>query len=663
MIPELGHYALVLAFVVAAVQSVVPLIGAQRGDGRLMALAVPAAQGQFVLVTAAFAALTYAFVTSDFSVANVVANSHSAKPLLYKISGVWGNHEGSLLLWALILALFGAAVASFGANLPPGLRARVISIQGMIGLGFIAFMLFTSNPFLRADPAPPDGRGLNPLLQDPGLAFHPPFLYLGYVGFSMAFSFAVAALIEGRVDAAWARWVRPWTLAAWGFLTVGIALGSWWAYYELGWGGWWFWDPVENASFMPWLVGTALLHSAIVVEKRDALKSWTILLAILTFGLSLLGTFLVRSGVLTSVHTFASDPERGIFILLLLVAAIGGSLALYAIRAPSLRSHGQFKPVSREGAIVLNNLLLTVATATVFIGTLFPLFYSMFGGSISVGAPFFNLTFVPLMLPLLAAVALGPQLAWKRGDLGAGFARLKAAFAISVAGTLGALWLVDWRQALAALGIGLGIWVILAAAIEWAERILLFRVPLLQSLRRAAGLPRAAHGMTIAHAALGIVVLGITASAAWQSESIQYMRPGAKAEIAGYTLAFDGVRELRGSNYIAEQGIFRVERRGSPVTVLYPEKRRYPIEGTSTTEAAIHTTFVADLYAVLGDADGRGGWAVRLYHNPLVPWIWGGCILMFFGGLVSLTDRRHRVGAPARQSPAAAQPLRPAAAE
>jgi cytochrome c-type biogenesis protein CcmF len=659
MIPELGHYALVLAFVVAAVQGVLPLVGAQRGDAPLMALAAPAAQGQLILVGVAFAALTYAYVASDFSVANVAANSHSAKPLLYKISGVWGNHEGSLLLWALILALFGGAVASFGANLPPALRARVLAVQGLIGLGFLAFMLFTSNPFLRADPAPPDGRGLNPLLQDPGLAFHPPFLYLGYVGFSMAFSFAVAALIEGRVDAAWARWVRPWTLAAWGFLTVGIALGSWWAYYELGWGGWWFWDPVENASFMPWLVGTALLHSAIVVEKRDALKSWTILLAILTFGLSLLGTFLVRSGVLVSVHTFASDPERGFFILLLLIAAIGGSLALYAVRAPSLKSGGHFKPVSREGAMVLNNLLLTVAAATVLFGTLFPLFFAMFGGSLSVGAPYFNLTFVPLMMPLLAAVALGPRLAWKRGDLAAGLERLKWAFALAVLGALAALWLADWRQALAALGIGIGLWVILSVIVEWAERVLLFRVPLRHSLARAAGLPRAAYGMTIAHGALGIVVLGITASAAWQSEVIQYMRPGAKAELAGYTLRFDGVREVRGSNYVAEQGVFRVERRGAFVTELLPEKRRYPVEGSSTTEAAIHTTFVADLYAVLGDADGRGGWAVRLYHNPLVPWIWGGCILMFLGGAVSLTDRRHRIGAPTRRAPsaAAAQPV------
>jgi len=654
MIPELGHYALALALLVAAFQSLVPLIGAARGDGALMASAAPAAQSQFILVAASFAALTYAYVTSDFTVANVAANSHSAKPLLYKVSGVWGNHEGSLLLWVLILTLFGAAVATFGANLPPALKARVLAVQGMIGLGFLAFMLFTSNPFLRLDPAPPDGRGLNPLLQDPGLAFHPPFLYLGYVGFSMAFSFAVAALIEGRVDAAWARWVRPWTLAAWGFLTVGIALGSWWAYYELGWGGFWFWDPVENASFMPWLVGTALLHSAVVVEKRDALKSWTILLAILTFGLSLLGTFLVRSGVLTSVHTFATDPERGIFILLLLIVAIGGPLLLYAMRAPALKGGGFFKPISREGAMVLNNLLLTVAAATVFLGTLYPLFLDIVGGGkISVGAPYFNSTFVPLMIPLLIAVAAGPALAWKRGDLAGVLTRLKLAFAAAALAVLIALWRNDWRDAVAALGIGLGIWVIAGSLLEWTSRIQLFRVPVGDSLRRALGLPRSFYGMSIAHAALGIVVLGITASAAWQTEVIQVVRPGTSIQVARYTLNLRDVREIRGPNYVAQQARIVVHEAGAastaaPVTVLLPEKRRYPVEGNNTTEAAIYTTFFADLYVVLGDPDEKGGWVIRAYHNPLVPWIWGGAILMFFGGLVSLSDRRHRVGAPRR---------------
>jgi cytochrome c-type biogenesis protein CcmF len=667
MIPELGHYALVLALLVAAYQSVAPLVAAARGNAAVMETAVPAAQSQFILVATAFAALTYAYVTSDFSVANVAANSHSAKPLLYKISGVWGNHEGSLLLWALILTLFGAAVATFGANLPPALKARVLAVQGMIGLGFLAFMLFTSNPFLRLDPAPVDGRGLNPLLQDPGLAFHPPFLYLGYVGFSMAFSFAVAALIEGRVDAAWARWVRPWTLAAWGFLTVGIALGSWWAYYELGWGGFWFWDPVENASFMPWLVGTALLHSAVVVEKRDALKSWTILLAILTFGLSLIGTFLVRSGVLTSVHAFAVDPERGIFILALLLLAIGGSLALYAWRAPALRSSGAglFKPVSREGAMVLNNLLLTVAAATVFLGTLYPLFLDMVGGGkISVGAPYFNSTFVPLMVPLLAAVAVGPMLAWKRGDLAGVMQRLYVGLAAALIAALVGLWIADWKSALAALGVGLGVWVIAGAVVEWAGRIQLFRAPLGDSLRRALNLPRSFYGMSIAHAALGVVVLGITASSAWQTELIKVVQQRESIELAGYVLHLRDVREARGPNYVAQVARIDVFRgkvlEGGPrlplVIVLEPEKRRYPVEGNSTTEAAIYTTWFADLYVVLGDPDGKGGWVIRAYHNPLVPWIWGGAILMFFGGLVSLSDRRHRVGAPRRSALPATAP-------
>ena len=666
MIPELGHYALVLALLVAAYQSIAPLMAAARGNDLVMATAVPAAQSQFILIATAFAALTYCYVTSDFTVANVAANSHTAKPLLYKITGVWGNHEGSLLLWVLILTLFGAAVATFGANLPPALRARVLSVQGMIGAGFLAFMLFTSNPFLRLDPAPPDGRGLNPLLQDPGLAFHPPFLYLGYVGFSMAFSFAVAALIEGRVDAAWARWVRPWTLAAWGFLTVGIALGSWWAYYELGWGGFWFWDPVENASFMPWLVGTALLHSAVVVEKRDALKTWTILLAILTFGLSLIGTFLVRSGVLTSVHAFAVDPERGIFILALLLLAIGGSLTLYAWRAPALRSSGAglFKPISREGAMVLNNLLLSVAAATVFLGTLYPLFLDIVGGGkISVGAPYLNSTFVPLMVPLLAAVAIGPMLAWKRGDLPGVLSRLYVAFAAAALAALLALWLADWRSALAALGLGLGAWVIAGSVAEWAGRIQLFRVPLGDSARRAFGLPRSFYGMSIAHAALGIVVLGITASSAWQTEVIKVVRPGEWLPVAGYSLRLRDVREVRGPNYVAQQARVDVVRGAAPagevkpVVVLEPEKRRYPVEGNSTTEAAIHTTFLADLYVVLGDPGADGGWVVRAYYNPLVPWIWGGALVMFFGGRVSLSDRRHRVGAPKRSAspvPAAA---------
>ncbi|MEE8273171.1 MAG: heme lyase CcmF/NrfE family subunit, partial [Alphaproteobacteria bacterium] len=418
MIVEIGHFALILAFLVVLVQGTLPMIGAQRGNAQWMALARPASAAQLALIATAFASLTYAYVVSDFSVANVARNSNSAMPMLYKVSAVWGNHEGSLVLWVLILAVFGCAVAVFGGNLPPGLRARVLAVQAWIAVGFLSFTLLTSNPFLRLVPAPADGRDLNPLLQDPGLAFHPPFLYLGYVGFSMAFSFAIAALIEGRVDAAWARWVRPWTLAAWSFLTLGVAMGSWWAYYELGWGGFWFWDPVENASFMPWLAGTALLHSAVVTEKRDALKSWTILLAIIAFSLSLLGTFLVRSGVLTSVHAFATDPTRGVFILAFLVIVIGGSLTLYAIRAPKLKAGGLFAPISREGGLVLNNLLLTAACSTVLLGTMYPLALDALDlGKVSVGPPYFNGTFGPLMMPLLVVAAIGPFLSWKRADL------------------------------------------------------------------------------------------------------------------------------------------------------------------------------------------------------------------------------------------------------
>ncbi|MBX6368152.1 MAG: heme lyase CcmF/NrfE family subunit, partial [Rhodospirillales bacterium] len=519
MIVELGHYALVLALFLALVQSTLPLYGAARGDASLMALADTMAIGQFVFVLAAFLALMNAYVTSDFSVANVVQNSHTAKPLLYKISGVWGNHEGSMLLWVLILTLFGAAVAFFGTQLPPRLRARVLSVQGMIGVGFLLFILLTSNPFLRVVPAPPDGRGLNPLLQDPGLAFHPPFLYLGYVGFSMAFSFAVAALIEGRVDPAWARWVRPWTLAAWVCLTLGIALGSWWAYYTLGWGGWWFWDPVENASFMPWLVGTALLHSAIVVEKRDSLKSWTILLAIVTFSLSLIGTFLVRSGVLTSVHAFAVDPARGAFILALLAVVIGGSLTLYAVRAPALKAGGLFAPISREGALVLNNLLLSTAAATVFVGTLYPLFLDAVGGpKISVGKPFFDATFLPLMWPLCVMIVVGPMLAWKRGDLLGALDRLKFAFGLAVAAAALAAWLAEGGPLLAVLGVGLAAWLVFGALTEWVERTRL-------SWSRMRHLPRSAWGTTIAHLGVGLFVLGVSASA-WQSERIEVVEPG-----------------------------------------------------------------------------------------------------------------------------------------
>jgi len=657
MIAEIGHFALILALVVAVVQGTLPMIGAAQGRASWMAVARPSAQLQLLLVLTAFLALMQAYVVSDFSLANVAQNSHSAKPMLYKITGVWGNHEGSMLLWILILALFGAAVAAFGGNLPPTLRARVLSIQALIAVGFLAFSLFTSNPFERIFPVPLDGRDLNPLLQDPGLAFHPPMLYTGYVGFSIAFSFAVAALIEGRVDAAWARWVRPWTLLAWLFLTGGIALGSWWAYYELGWGGWWFWDPVENVSFMPWLMGTALLHSAVVVEKRDALKIWTILLAILTFSLSLIGTFIVRSGLLTSVHAFATDPERGLFILLLLCIAIGGSLVLFALRAPALKAGGLFSPISREGGLVLNNLLLGVSTGTVFLGTLAPLFAEAFDYKLSVGAPYFNLFAAIFGLPLMAAMGIGPLLPWKRADLAGALGRLKVAAGLTFIAGLATWYLQQGGPVLAIVGMVLAAWLFFATLAEWAERVQLFRVSPAASLSRALRLPRAAYGMTFAHIGMAVAVAGMTASSAWKAEEVRVMRPGETVEVAGYSYRFEDVREQRGPNYFSEIGRFTVTRQDQPVAELTPEKRFYPVQQMPTTEAAIHTTGVSDLYAVIGDSDGQGGWTVRIYHEPLVPWLWAGALLMVLGGCVSLSDRRLRVGAPRRRTapaPAAA---------
>ncbi len=657
MIAETGHYALILALGVAIVQMVLPVIGTRFRDPQLTAVAVPAAQAEFILIAIAFIALMTAYVTSDFSVLNVWQNSHSAKPLLYKISGVWGNHEGSMVLWVLILALFGAAVATFGNNLPRQLQANVLAVQGSIAVAFLLFIIITSNPFIRVDPAPFDGQGLNPVLQDPALAFHPPFLYAGYVGFSMAFSFAVAALIDGRIDAAWARWVRPWTLAAWMCLTLGIAMGSWWAYYELGWGGFWFWDPVENASFMPWLAGTALLHSALVMEKRDALKVWTILLAIITFSLSLMGTFLVRSGVLTSVHAFAVDPARGVFILAIMGVFIGGAFALFAWRAPLLSQGGLFAPISREGALVFNNLLLTVACAAVFVGTLYPLaLEAVTGEKISVGAPFFNLTFVPLIVPLLIAAPFGPLLAWKRGDLLAAAQRLMAAAIVSLAVMIVALALNQKGPWLAPLGIGLGIWLLMGAATDIAFRVKLFGASSAESWRRMRNLPRAAYGGALAHAGLGVMVIGLVATTAWRSERIEALSPGGTVDIAGYQLVFKGVAPRRGPNYQERVGTFEVTRGGSPVTTLAPSKRAFVVEKSATTEAGIHNSWRGDLYVVLGDELKDGAYSVRVYFNPLVRFIWLGALLMFFAGAVSLSDRRLRVGAPkrAKSKPAAA---------
>ena len=647
MIAEAGHFAVVLALMLALVQATVPLIGAERGDAAWMAVARPAAVAQFLLLAFAFGCLTYAYVTSDFSLVNVVRNSHSAKPLIYKISGVWANHEGSMLLWVLILAMFGSALALFGRDLPPGLRARALSVQAMIAVGFLAFILLTSNPFDRLVSAPGDGQGLNPLLQDPGLAFHPPMLYLGYVGFSMAFSFAIAALIEGRVDAAWARWVRPWTLAAWCFLTAGIGLGSWWAYYELGWGGWWFWDPVENASFMPWLAGTALLHSSIVVEKRDALRGWTIFLAIVAFALSLLGTFLVRSGVLTSVHAFATDPARGVFILLLLIVFIGGALALFAWRGPGLRGGGVFQPISREGGLLLNNLLLSTAAAAVLLGTLYPLLIdALGGGKVSVGPPFFNMVFIPLMVPLVVAMAVGPLLTWKRSDLGLAMRRLWWA----LAALLLAWWYYAEGPVFGLVGIALAAWLGVGTVVQFVERVRPPGSALGEVFARACRLPRAQWGLSAAHAGLAIAIAGMTGASAWKVESIQSMRPGEAVTVAGYEFTFEGAFQKRGPNYTATGGTFTVRRDGATVTVLAPEKRLYPVEGNNTTEAAIETTIWGDLYVVIGDPEGAdGAFVTRIYFNPLVAWMWAGMLIMVAGGVLSLSDRRYRVGAPTRR--------------
>ncbi|WP_181704158.1 heme lyase CcmF/NrfE family subunit [Chthonobacter albigriseus] len=647
MTAEIGHFALVLALALALVQSVVPIIGARRRDAALMAVAPAAALAQCALIGLSFAALTQAYVVSDFSIVNVVENSHSLKPMLYKVTGVWGNHEGSMLLWVLILAIFGAAVAAFGRNLPASLKANVLAVQGWVTVAFLAFILATSNPFLRLDPAPYEGRDLNPVLQDIGLAIHPPLLYLGYVGFSISFAFAIAALIEGRIDAAWARWVRPWTLAAWCFLTAGIAMGSYWAYYELGWGGWWFWDPVENASFMPWLAGTALLHSAVVMEKRNALKIWTVLLAILTFSLSLLGTFLVRSGVLTSVHAFATDPARGVFILVILCLFIGGGLTLFALRASTLTQGGVFAPISREGALVLNNIILTAACASVLVGTLYPLVLEgLTGEKISVGEPFFNLTFGPLMVPLLMAVPFGPYLAWKRGDLLAATQRLWFAFAAAIVTVAVVAYATSGGPILAILGVGLAAWLIVGAVSELVSRARFREVGFMVGLRRLAGLPRSTYGTTVAHAGLGMTLLGIVAVTSFQSETITVMKPGDTAAIGRYQITFDGTDRSRGPNY--DQLVVHMTARQDGVVVakLDPSKRFYTVRQMPTTEASIVTHGFSQLYLTLGDETGDGGIVVRMWDKPLVTLIWLGALVMMLGGGLSLSDRRLRVGAP-----------------
>lgn len=657
MAAEAGSLALVLALFISLVQSIVPFAGTRRQEAMIAAFARQAALGQLLFIAIAFGCLTYVFVTSDFSVRLVAANSHTLKPLLYKISGVWGNHEGSMLLWVLILALFGAAVALFGDNLPDRLQANVLGIHGMTGLGFLIFIVATSNPFARLVDPPSDGNGLNPILQDPGLAIHPPFLYLGYVGFSMAFSFSVAALIDGKVDACWARWVRPWVLAAWCFLTIGIALGSAWAYYTLGWGGWWFWDPVENASFMPWIAGTALLHSALVVERRNALMSWTILLGILTFSLSLIGTFLVRSGVLTSVHSFAQDPARGAFILALILIASGGGLTLFAIRAPSLRQGAPFAPVSREGGLILNNMLLVAAAATVFIGTFYPLVIDMLGNDkISVGPPYYNMTFVPIMVPLLLAMPVGAILKWKRDILSEAVGRLGyPAFASLLVG-IGVLGITLGRQAIVAFFMALAAWLVIGSLAALSLRIRLGSASLDTSLRLLRTAPLAFYGLILAHGGMGVTVAGITGMTAWASEKIEMLRPGEGLELSGFNVRLRSVVDVAGPNYDAERGIFDISRNGRPAAELHSERRFYPVRQQQTTSAGIRTNLISNLYVTLGDADGKGAWAVRFYYHPFMPLVWIGALTMALGGFVSLADRRLRVGVPQRSFQPAAVP-------
>jgi cytochrome c-type biogenesis protein CcmF len=649
---ELGHFALILAFAIAAASALTGLWAWNKSD-RIGLVLRQGAVLQFLLVAAAFAALIQAFVSSDFSLAIAWQHSHSAQPLLFKITSVWGNHEGSMVLWVLILVAMGAAVAMFGANLPDQLRSLVLSVQSLLTAAFTGFSLFTSNPFARLSPAPFEGQELNPILQDIGLAVHPPMLYAGYVGFSVCFSFAMAALISGRIDAAWARWVRPWTLVSWIFLTLGIALGSYWAYYELGWGGWWFWDPVENASFMPWLAGTALLHSALVMEKRNALKIWTIFLAIITFSLSLLGTFMVRSGILTSVHTFASDPTRGLVILALLAAFIGGGFALFAFRASALRAGGLFAPISREGALILNNLFLATATAAVLTGTLYPLILdALTGRTISVGAPFFSLTFGAIMAPLLIVLPFGPFLAWKRGDLIAVTQRLAGAAGAAIFVTILIFALSGASISLAPLGLLLGFWVSFGAVAELIDRAGFGRMAIGLSLRRLVGLPRTAFSTALAHFGVGVTVIGIVTASAWQLELVTTMQPGASKPMGEYAIAFDGVVNRAGENFAAETGRFTVTAPDGSTRQLAPERRVYPASGTPTTEAAIETYGFSQLYLQLGEQAADGSHVVRAWFKPYVTLIWLGTLIMAAAGILSLSDRRLRVGAP---RPAAAK--------
>ena len=656
MIVESGHFALVLAFIMALVQSAVPLVGAARHNRALMAMGQPAAVAQFLLLLWAFAALTYAFLASDFSVLLVAGNSHASKPFLYKLTGVWGNHEGSMLLWVLMLAAFGAAIACFSNRLPEKLKARTLAVQGMLGVAFLAFSIFTSNPFSRLLPVPFEGGGLNPILQDPALAAHPPLLCAGYVGFSLAFSISVASLMSREISPDWAKWVRPWTLLAWICLTIGIALGSFWAYYELGWGGFWFWDPVENASLMPWLAGTALLHSALVSARRNTLHRWTMLLAILTFGLSVIGTFLVRSGVLTSVHAFATDPARGVFILAIFAVFIGGALVLYAIRSPQLGTPDTaqpFQPVSREGSLMLNNVFLASATATVFIGTLYPLAVDALGmGKISVGAPYFNAVFNPVIAPLLLVMPIGPLLGWGAGQGLSALQKLTAAAVLAVLTAAVILLMQGGGPWGAALGIAGAVWLVAGSLTDLAAKIGLFKVPLAQSFSRLLRLSGHQWGVVLAHSGIGLMVLGIVATTAWRSERVEAVTPGdvaATIEIAGYQVLLDRVVTAEGPNYQAEQAVFQIRQAANGTKKILPEmiaeKRFYPVERQSTTEAAILKRLGGHLYLVLGDRLETGSsvqYVVRVWHHPLVSFIWIGALVMSLGGVLALIGRARQ---------------------
>ncbi len=657
MLVEAGHYALALALGISVIQMIVPIWGTRRNDQELMAVATPAALASFICILFSYLALTVAYMASDFSVKNVIENSHSLKPLVYKMSGVWANHEGSMLLWVLILALFGAMVALARKSVPERLRANTLAVQGAVTFAFLIFIITVSNPFERIFPAAGEGNGLNPILQDPGLAIHPPLLYLGYVGFSISFAFAIAALIDGRIDASWARIVRPWTLSAWIFLTLGIAMGSYWAYYELGWGGWWFWDPVENASLMPWLSGTALLHSTVVMERRDALKVWTILLAVLTFSLSLLGTFIVRSGILTSVHSFAVDPKRGIFILAILIIFIGGSLSLFAWRAPLLRKGGIFSPISREGGLVLNNLFLAAACATVFIGTLYPLALEAFtGAKISVGAPFFNMTFLPIIIPLLAFLPIGQTLAWKRGDIGATVKRLMLVYAIAIAATAAMIAFNQGGPVMAPLGVGFGIYLVLGSLNEIFVRSWKKGQGIVTTIRKAIGLPASTWGTVMAHAGVGLSVIGVAATI-WGTETIASVKPGESLSAGPYEARLEQVTPRQGQDYSELAAIMTIRKDGSYVGKVETMKRVFVgRQGMPTTEAGIITLGLSQIYVSFGDMQDNGAIGVRLYYKPLVVLIWLGALAMSLGGLVSLTDRRYRIGAPKQAKRAAMEP-------